>query len=191
MEWKLTFTSPVATAEFSKFADILSAAPSQHHLLEFEIPQPGSSLVAKSYLTLVTPLTVACQAPLSMGFPRQHYWSGLPFPSPGDCPNPGIEPEFLHCRHILYHWANWETHTKTTQHINNQKDLRLTFEKLVDNNIKKTEMLEVPDKDFKATVIKMQLAIINMLETNEKLESLSKDTESLSKEIGDTKKNHM
>lgn len=53
----------------------------------------------------------------------------------------------------------------------------------MDNNIKKTEMLEVPDKDFKATVIKMQLAITNMLETNEKLESLSKDTESLSKEM--------
>ena len=36
--------------------------------------------------------TVAYQAPLSMGFPRQEYWSGLPFPSPGDLPNPGIEP---------------------------------------------------------------------------------------------------
>jgi len=36
--------------------------------------------------------TVACQAPLSMGFSRQEYWSGLPFPSPGDLPNPGIEP---------------------------------------------------------------------------------------------------
>ena len=35
---------------------------------------------------------VACQAPLSMGFPRQEYWSGLPFPSPGDLPNPGIKP---------------------------------------------------------------------------------------------------
>ena len=35
--------------------------------------------------------TVACQAPLSMGFPRQEYWGGLPFPSPGDPPNPGIE----------------------------------------------------------------------------------------------------
>ena len=35
--------------------------------------------------------TVACQAPLSMGFSRQEYWSGLPFPSPGDLPNPGIE----------------------------------------------------------------------------------------------------
>ena len=39
-----------------------------------------------------TPWTVACQAPLSMGFSRQEYWSGFPFPSPGDLPNPGIEP---------------------------------------------------------------------------------------------------
>ena len=40
----------------------------------------------------VTPWTVAHQAPLSMGFSRQEYWSGLPFPSPGDLPDPGIEP---------------------------------------------------------------------------------------------------
>ena len=39
-----------------------------------------------------TPWTIACQAPLSMGFSRQEYWSGLPFPSPGDLPNPGTEP---------------------------------------------------------------------------------------------------
>ena len=38
-----------------------------------------------------TPWTVAYQAPLSMGFSRQQSWSGLPFPSPGDLPNPGIE----------------------------------------------------------------------------------------------------
>ena len=38
------------------------------------------------------PRTVARQATLSMGLPRQEYWSGLPFPSPGDLPNPGIEP---------------------------------------------------------------------------------------------------
>ena len=38
-----------------------------------------------------TPWTVAGQAPLSMGFSRQEYWSGLPFPSPGDPPNPGIK----------------------------------------------------------------------------------------------------
>ena len=39
-----------------------------------------------------TPWTVADQAPPSMGFSRQEYWSGLPFPSPGDLPDPGIEP---------------------------------------------------------------------------------------------------
>ena len=39
--------------------------------------------------------TIARQAPLSMGFPRQEYWSGFPFPSPGDLPNPGIEPTSL------------------------------------------------------------------------------------------------
>ena len=38
-----------------------------------------------------TPWTVAYQAPLSMRFSRQEYWSGLPFPSPGDLPDPGIE----------------------------------------------------------------------------------------------------
>ena len=40
----------------------------------------------------VTPWTVAYQAPQSMEFSKQEYWSGLPFPSPGDFPNPGIEP---------------------------------------------------------------------------------------------------
>ena len=41
---------------------------------------------------LATPWTVDRQAPLSMGFPRLEYWNGLPFPSPGDLPSPGIEP---------------------------------------------------------------------------------------------------
>ena len=39
-----------------------------------------------------TPWTVAYQVPPSVGFSRQEYWSGLPFPSPGDLPNPGTEP---------------------------------------------------------------------------------------------------
>ena len=42
-----------------------------------------------------TPKTVDHKAPLSMGFPRKEYWNGLPFPSPGDLPDPGIEPESL------------------------------------------------------------------------------------------------
>ena len=50
----------------------------------------------------VTPWTIALQHPLSMGFPRQEYWSGLPFPSPGDLPDPGIEPRSPHCGQTLY-----------------------------------------------------------------------------------------
>ena len=46
-----------------------------------------------SKLLCVTPWTVAHQAPLSMGFPRKEYWSGLPFPSQWDRPNPGIKPK--------------------------------------------------------------------------------------------------
>ena len=49
----------------------------------------------QSCLTLCNPMDGSCQAPLSMGFSRQEYWSGLPFSSPGDLPNPGIEPTSL------------------------------------------------------------------------------------------------
>ena len=54
----------------------------------------GGGLITESCSTLATAWTVAHQAPLSMGFSRQEYWRGLPFPSPGDLPNPGLEPEF-------------------------------------------------------------------------------------------------
>ena len=49
-------------------------------------------LVTKLCPTVVTPWILAHQAPLSMGFSRQEYWSGLPFPSPGDLPDLGIKP---------------------------------------------------------------------------------------------------
>ena len=52
----------------------------------------GGGLVTELCPTLETPQTVALQVPLSMGFPRQEYWSELPFPSPGDLPDPGIKP---------------------------------------------------------------------------------------------------
>ena len=51
-----------------------------------------------------TPWTVACQAPLSMGFPRWEHWSGLPFPSPGNLPNPGIKPGSL-CVSCIGRWS--------------------------------------------------------------------------------------
>ena len=49
-------------------------------------------LVAKSGFNSVIPCTVACRVPLSMGFSRQEYWNGVPFPCPGDLPHPGHEP---------------------------------------------------------------------------------------------------
>ena len=49
-------------------------------------------LLLSRVLLFATLWTVAHQAPLSMGFSRQEYWNGLPFPSPGDLPDPGIEP---------------------------------------------------------------------------------------------------
>ena len=58
-----------------------------------------------------TPLTVASQASLSMGFPTQEYWSGLPFPSPGDLPDPGIEGTckevelIIMCLHFTFHYG--------------------------------------------------------------------------------------
>ena len=60
--------------------------------------QAHSESVSHSVVSDSDPRTVAHQAPLSMGFSRQEHWSGLPFPSPGDLPNPGLP----HCRQILY-----------------------------------------------------------------------------------------
>ena len=59
-------------------------------------------LVTKSCPTLCNPRTVTRLTPLSMGFPRQKYWSGLPFPSPEDLPDPGIEPMSLALAGIFF-----------------------------------------------------------------------------------------
>ena len=63
-------------------------------ILHFQPPEKVKvkSLSHVLLLATTTRWTVAYQAPRSMGFSRQEYWSGLPFPSPGDLPNPGIEP---------------------------------------------------------------------------------------------------
>ena len=60
---------------------------------QMEVSSPLRALLLfSSFSYVATPWTVAHQAPLSMGFPRQEYWSGLPFSSPGDLPDPGIKP---------------------------------------------------------------------------------------------------
>ena len=73
--------------------------------------------------SFVTPSTVACQAPPSMGFSRQEYWRGLPLPSPGDLPNPGIEPTspvspalasvFFTTRATWWAAVHWVTQSRT------------------------------------------------------------------------------
>ena len=64
---------------------------------------------AQSCSILEAPWTVAHPAPLSMEFSRQEYWSGMPFPTPGNLSDPRIEPmspaRVLHCRRILYYLA--------------------------------------------------------------------------------------
>ena len=76
---------------------IFSSTPNQltksfFHIL-ICVPSMCVCSVAQSCLdSFATQWTVACQAPLNMEFPRQEYWSGLPFPPPGDLHNPGIEP---------------------------------------------------------------------------------------------------
>ena len=88
-------------------------------------------LVAQPCPSFVAPWTVARQAPLSMEFSRQKYWNGLPCPSPGDLPDPGIKPRFPalqadslpsepphgKCQHLLleeqiakmFLWVEWES----------------------------------------------------------------------------------
>ena len=58
----------------------------------YDITSKSNSARMLSYVRFFVALwTVACQVPVSMGFPRQEYWNGLPFPSPGDLPNPEIK----------------------------------------------------------------------------------------------------
>ena len=69
------------------------------------------------------PCTVSCQAPLSMGFSRQEYCSGQYFPSPGDLPDPGIEPESPAAPTLaggfFYHWVTWPSQLAKTDNWTN------------------------------------------------------------------------
>ena len=66
---------------------------------------PGSCCVCVSCSVMSNSLQ--SQASLSMAFPRQEYWSRLPFPPPGDLPDPGTHPSLLHCRWILFFFCRW------------------------------------------------------------------------------------
>ena len=77
------------------------------------MPTGGGELLRAQLLShvwlFITPWTVAHQTPLSMGFPRQEHWSGLPCPPPGDLPDPGTEPASPTLgRWVLYYLVTWE-----------------------------------------------------------------------------------
>ena len=79
---------------------------------------------------LATPWTSGYQAPLSMGFPSQEYWSGLPFRPPGDLPNPGIKPACLTSLALAGSFftstATWKAQFLTTgMHISAFRKIRL------------------------------------------------------------------
>ena len=84
-------------------------------------PYPAHTCVSNS----ATIRTVAHQVPIPVGFPRQEYWSGLPFPPPGDLPDPGIKPMSLHWQAdslpLRHQWSSppsacTHTHTHTHTH---------------------------------------------------------------------------
>ena len=72
-----------------------------------------------------TPWTVACHAPLSIEFFRHQYWSELPFPSPGDLPDSGIEPNLPHCRQIIYPLNHQGSPIITSMSLKNKIQLTL------------------------------------------------------------------
>jgi len=78
-----------------------------NHFLVYSIGMHTVVDLSLSYIQLfVIPWTIAHQDPLSLEFSWQKYWSGLPFPSPGDLLHPGIKLGLLHCKQILYHLSH-------------------------------------------------------------------------------------
>ena len=89
----------VAISCFKSYGPVPFLSPLEPLLRFDDIHQSGMRVLSRIQ-PCVTPWTAARQAPLSMGFSRQEYWSGLPRPPPGDLPDPGIEP----CLPHLLHW---------------------------------------------------------------------------------------
>ena len=107
---------PVPGPDTAQLYAILPEAPqpiflklniaSSHQCNGDDFSAPYSLTVLSHVRLFATPWTVALQAPLSMGLSRQEYWSGLPFLSPGDFPNPGSNPGLPYCRQIPYYLSH-------------------------------------------------------------------------------------
>ena len=94
---------------------MLCSVYKQHFRLQYNESESVSHSVMSDF---VTPWTVARQVPLSIEFSRQEQWSGLPFPSPGDLPDPGLNLSLLHCRQILYCLSHQESPQYNMQLLN-------------------------------------------------------------------------
>ena len=97
------------------------------------MPQTDLEFLCSAVSYSVILWTVASQAPLSMEFSRQEYWSGLPFPTPGDLLDPGVKPSSLiSCigRGIPDHCATWEVEPGPQQTKRKLKDTCSVEEKL-------------------------------------------------------------
>ena len=110
----LRLPSPWRQAWVSSFTQTLPGSPSErlfslphlNHLLTVPACEKVEALVAQSCPALATPWTLARQAPLSMDFSKQEYWSGLPFPSSRIFLTQGLNLGLLYCRWTLYHLSH-------------------------------------------------------------------------------------
>ena len=85
--------------------------------------------------SFVTPWTVAHQASLFMGFPKQEYWSGLPFPSPGDLPDPGTKPMSLRSPALTGRFFTPEPPGKLNDTLLNRKSSPEFYSKMYGMNV--------------------------------------------------------
>ena len=90
--WKINISQPAMPLKARSDNEESSGTPIQTDII---CPLRLHTVVCTRAQSCLTPWTTARQAPRSLRLSRQEYWSGLPFPAPGDLPNPGIEPRFL------------------------------------------------------------------------------------------------
>ena len=135
----------------------------------------SGGLVAKSCLTLATPWVVACQAPLSIGFSRQEYWRGLPFPSPEDLSNSRIKSGWVSCTACRFFtdWATWEAYiaciTGPISYVSKYRYNKLSISK---TQIVRWARLLVEPRQFGSRVcvlnhsVMLTIAVWNVVRTN-------------------------
>ena len=102
--------------------------------------------------------TVAHQSPLSMGFSRQEYWSGLSCPPPGDLPNPGIEPT---CLFHLLHWQGGDFTTSTPWEAPLRTDAELNLRDRVVGDVEKNSFIALPGKGGQIGLLPLKPKCLN------------------------------